>query len=57
MWPFEYQVSAVVRALFNGNAHWGTILLTLGGKAVHLMGQCCLIRPLKVNRVCGWLFS
>jgi hypothetical protein len=50
IWSFKSQVSAVARALFNLNAHCGTVLFLFGERDVHLMEHCCPIQPLKVKK-------
>jgi hypothetical protein len=51
VWPLEHQVSAVIRALFNLNAHHGTVFPLSDERDVHLMGQHCPIRLLQSNTV------
>jgi hypothetical protein len=41
----------VARALFNVNAHCGTVFSSLDEKDLHSVGQHCPVRPLKVTFV------
>jgi len=47
--PFKAHISVAAGALFNYNAHCGTVLSLSDKKDVYLMGQCCSSHPLNVN--------
>lgn len=49
--PCKCQVSAAARAPLNLNAHCRTVFFLPYENYVHLIEQCCLIYPLKLNFV------
>jgi hypothetical protein len=58
--PFEWQISAMVGALFGLNAHYGTAFFLLHEKNILLMGQHCPTCPLKVLQDwgnCYWIMQ
>jgi len=48
IWPFKCQVSAVIRALFYVNMHYGTAFSFSGIKDVHWTGLLYPVHPLRV---------
>ena len=47
--PFKSHISVAAGALFNYNAHCGTVLSLSDKKDVYLMGHCCSSHPLNVK--------